>query len=92
MFMATAYPGTEIFKHPEVKKKLQENFGIVYDEENDPVCDDHLHYYVLELEDATKVMHDQKGRPLNFGKMSMDQFLLVREHVQSGQINKILDM
>lgn len=92
MFMATAYPGTEMFKHPEVKKKLQENFGIAYDGENNPVCDDHLHYYVLELDDATKVMHDQKGRPLNFGKMPMDQFLLAREHVQSGQIDKILDM
>lgn len=92
MFVATAYPGTEMFRHPEVRKTLNENFGIHYDKENNPICDENLHFYVLELDDATKVMHDQKGRPLNFGKMSMDAFLLAREYVHSGQIHKILDM
>ncbi|MBI4125625.1 MAG: radical SAM protein [Deltaproteobacteria bacterium] len=92
MFVATAYPGTEMFGHPAVKKQLHENFGIAYDEENNPICDENLHYYVLELDDATKVMHDQSGQPLNFGKMPMDQFLRAREHIASGQIYKILDM
>lgn len=92
LFVATAYPGTEMFKHPTCRKLLSENFGITYDDFGDPVCDDALHYYVAELDDATKVMHDQSGRPLNFGDMPMDQFLKVREHVDSGDLYKILEM
>lgn len=92
MFIATAYPGTEMFKHPAVRKTLTDNFGIRFDEWHDPVCDDNLHYYVLELDDATKVMQDQQGRPLYVGNMPMDQFMEAREYVDSGRIFKILDM
>ena len=92
MFVATAYPGTEMFKHPKVKSLLSENFGISFDDAGDPVCDDALHFYTTELDDATKVMHDQKGRPLNFGDMTEDQFLRAREFVNSDQLYKILDM
>lgn len=92
MFVATAYPGTEMFRHPKVQKILGENFGIKFDEKGDPIVDDNLHYYVLELDDATKVMHDQQGRPLNCGDLSEDQFLQAREYVDSDQLYKILEM
>ena len=68
-------------------------FILAFDEqEAEPVADQALRDYILELDDATKVMHNQDGRPLNFGAMPDEQFLEVREHVESGQIEKILDM
>ena len=36
------------------------------------ICDDKFHAYVLELDDATKVLNDKNGNPINFGDMSMD--------------------
>jgi len=46
----------------------------------------------LELDDATKVMHGSNGAPLNFGEMPDDVFLQAREYVNTGQIERILDM
>ena len=82
-----------MFKDPSCQNKMTDNFGITFDRSTgEPVADAALREYVLELDDATKVMHDQQGRPLNFGDIRMDQFLQVREHVESGQLYKILDM
>ena len=92
LFVATAYPGTAMFKDPRVKKLLGDNFGIKYDDADNPICDDALHYYVLELDDATKILHDQNGQPLNFSDMPMDTFLKTREYVENGKTEKILDM
>ena len=90
MFTATAYPGTAMWKM--VRSKLTEHFGISYDNKDNPICDDAFHNYVLELDDATKVLNDKDGNPVNFGAMPMDQFLEAREHIDNGEIEKILDM
>jgi hypothetical protein len=90
MFTATAYPGTKMWTM--VKPRLTEHFDITYDKMGDPVCDDAFHNYVLELDDATKVLDDKNGNPVNFGAMPMDDFLQAREHVDNNEIEKILDM
>lgn len=92
MFVATAYPGTAMFKHPKVRGLLHEHFGINFDEHGDPVPDEAYRSYILELDDATKVLHGTDGSPINFGDMSTDQFLEAREHVDKGQLSRILDM
>ena len=35
---------------------------------------------------------DKDGNPVNFGDMSMDQFLQAREHIDNDNIEKILEM
>lgn len=92
MFVATAYPGTAMFKDPAAKGLLSKTFGIAFGDDGEPVCDEALRRYVLELDDATKVMHNADGEPLNFGAMRMDQFLEARACVDGGQIEKILEM
>lgn len=92
MFVATAYPGTEMFKHPTVRRKLSETFGISFDSSGDPVCDDALLAYVLELDDATKVIQDGDGDVLNFGEMTDDKFMKAHEYAERGQTEKILEM
>lgn len=90
MFTATAYPGTKMWTM--VKPKLTEHFGITYDKMGEPVCDGAFHNYVLELDDATKVLNNKNGNPVNFGAMPMEDFLQAREHVDNNEIEKILDM
>lgn len=92
MFVATAYPGTEMFKDPACRQLLTDNFGISFLPNGEPVADEALREYVLELDDATKVMHGQDGRPLNFGAMPEAEFLEARHYVETGQIERILDM
>jgi hypothetical protein len=46
----------------------------------------------LELDDATKILNDKNGDPVNFGSMSMNQFLHAREYIDNDQIEKILEM
>ena len=60
--------------------------------DGEPVANEALRAYILELDDATKVMHGSDGAPLNFGEMPDDVFLQAREHVDTGQIERILDM
>jgi len=92
MFTVTAYPGTAMFKDTISKEMLTKNFGIRYDDNGEPICDDKFHTYVLELDDATKVLHNSDGEPLNFGAMSMENFLQAREYIDTDNIEKILDM
>lgn len=93
MFTATAYPGTAMFKDQESKVQLSENFGLSFNNiTGEPVVDDNFHRYVLELDDATKILHNKDGQPLNFSKMDMDTFLTARNHIDSGDIFKILEM
>ena len=92
MFTATAYPGTSMFKEPKVVKTLKENFNIIFDDNNDPICDDNFYFYVSELDDATKILNDKKGNPINFGDMPLDEFLKAREHIDNDEIEKILEM
>ena len=92
MFVATAYPGTAMFKDVACKQLLSYNFGISFHVDGEPVANEALRAYILELDDATKVMHGSDGAPLNFGEMPDDVFLQAREHVDTGQIERILDM
>jgi radical SAM superfamily enzyme YgiQ (UPF0313 family) len=92
MFTATAYPGTDLFTHPKVQAALTDSFGIAFDASGHPICDDALHYYVLELDDATKVLKNSRGEPLYYGDMDLEQFLEAREYVNRGETFKILDM
>ena len=90
MFTATAYPGTEMWK--VVRKDLKKHFDIEYDGLGDPICDDNFHNYVLELDDATKILNGKNGDPVNFGSMPMNQFLQVREYIDNDQLEKVLEM
>jgi len=92
MFVATAYPGTEMFRHPKVQRLISQHFGVHYQKNGIPVANDAFRAYLLELDDATKIMHGKDGVPLNFGEMSDEEFLQAREYVDSGQIERILDM
>jgi len=77
MFTATWYPGTEMLHHPKVTRMLHEVFGINFNPlTREPICDDNFHQYVLELDDATKLLHNPgTGEPLNFSDMTMEEFL-----------------
>ena len=90
MFTATAYPGTEMWK--VVRKQLTDNFNISFNKLGDPVCDEHFHKYVLELDDATKVLNNKNGDPVNFGEIPLDKFLQARHYIDDGNIEKILEM
>ncbi len=92
MFTATAYPGTDMFKDPQVQKLLKDNFGLTFDEGGTPVCDDAMEWYVQELDDATKVLHSKDGAPLNFSAMSEDVFLEARAHIDTGDLDRVLEM
>ncbi len=73
MFVATAYPGTVFFE--EVKEKIISAYGS-------------LESYVLELDDATKVLeHDDVI--LNFSDMTDMEFLECRTYVEDGSLEKI---
>jgi radical SAM superfamily enzyme YgiQ (UPF0313 family) len=92
LFVATAYPGTELFKHEVVREKLTQTFGINFDRRTGaPIPDESLRTYVNELDDASKVLVGDSGT-LNYGEMEMDQFLEARKYIDSGEIEKILEM
>jgi radical SAM superfamily enzyme YgiQ (UPF0313 family) len=90
MFTATAYPGTAMWK--VVAPGLKKHFEIAFDKYGDPICDDNFHRYVLELDDATKVLNNEDGDPVNFGDIRTDTFLRAREYADNGQIEKILEL
>jgi hypothetical protein len=90
MFTATAYPGTTMWK--VVRPQLEKHFNINSNVMGEPICDESFHNYVLELDDATKVLNGIHNEPVNFGDMSVDKFLQAREYIDSDKIEKILDM
>ena len=92
IFTATAYPGTVMFKEPSVINSLSKNFGINFDSESNPIADQAFKNYVLELDDATKVLHNKKGEPLNFSSMPTDLFAEARELIDQDKLEKILDL
>ncbi len=94
MFTATWYPGTEMGKRPKVQSILHEAFGINFNKATgEPVCDENLRRYILELGDATKILKNPKnGEPLNYSDMPTDVFLKARNYIDSGEIYKILEM
>jgi len=92
MFTATAYPGTALFKEPVVKEALSEKFKISFDKNGDPEFDDAFKHYVMQLDDATKILKNQKDESLNFSDIPLEQFLEARSLVDNGQLEKIMDM
>jgi hypothetical protein len=92
MFTATAYPGTEMFKHPHVQNKLSKVFGLKFDSYGKPQVSQSFKHYVLELNDATKMLTGADDEPLNFGSMPDTQFVEVRNMIDSGNIFNILDI
>lgn len=73
MFVATAYPGTQFFT--EVQDKILAVYG-------------DLERYVLDLDDATKVL-EHEGRLLNFSAMSDVDFQKCRSYIENGELERI---
>ena len=93
IFIATAYPGTDMFNHHKVKEVLSKRFLLSFDSvSGDVIPDNNLKKYVENLNDASDVLYDEKGDPLYYGNMSEEQFADVRGHIDSKEIFKILDM
>ena len=93
VFIATAYPGTEMFKHPKVREALSKRFNLSFnDTDGSLIPDNNLQSYVESLNDASDVLYDETGEPLYYGNMSDEQFSDVRNYIDSGNIFKILDM
>ena len=94
MFTATWYPGTEMGRQPKVQKILHKVFGITFNQlTGEPVCDENLRRYILELDDATKLLCNPKtGEPLNYSEMPTKEFVKARSYIDSGEIYKILEM
>ena len=92
MFTATWYPGTAMLNHPKVRATLSNVFGITFDASDRPVCDEFIHNYILELDDATKLLRDPRtGDPLNYSDIPTEQFLRVRDLVDTDKTFDILD-
>ncbi len=93
VFTATAYPGTEMFKHPKVIEQLQSVFGLTFDPKtNIPITNDNYKKYVLELNDANKLLYADNGRPLNYSAMPDDQFIEVRDMLDTDRIFEVLEL
>ncbi|MDO8443529.1 MAG: radical SAM protein [Candidatus Azambacteria bacterium] len=94
MFTATWYPGTEMGRQPKVQKILHRVFGINFNQiTGEPVCDENLRRYILELDDATKLLKNPKtGESLNYSEMPAKVFAKARDYIDSGELYKILKM
>ncbi|EFO29542.1 putative Fe-S oxidoreductase [Roseibium sp. TrichSKD4] len=91
VFTATAYPGTEMFRHEKVREVLSDVFSLRFDPNTkQPVMDENFKTYVLELNDATKMITNQSGRPLNFSNIPDDQFVEIRNKLDSGDLDAVL--
>ncbi|MBD8892826.1 B12-binding domain-containing radical SAM protein [Roseibium litorale] len=92
VFTATAYPGTEMFQHPKVIEDLERVFGLrFYPDTRQPVVDENFRKYVLELNDATKMITNNDGRPLNYSAIPDDQFVEVRALLDARKLDQVLD-
>ena len=90
MFTATAYPGTELWN--DVRSQLRKCFNISFDKYGEPVCDKTFRDYVLKLDDATKVLNDKNGNPVNYSEMNQDAFITARNYIDNNEPEKILSM
>ena len=77
---------------PDVKEKLSNVFGLNFDSASKPICDENFRKYIKGLDDATKVLVDESGNPLNYGEMNDNTFLKAREYLDNNQLEKILEM
>ncbi len=92
MFVATAYPGTAMFREPRVQNILSRRFGLSFGQDDQPLPNEALKSYIEELADATKVLTAQDGSPVNYSEMPDDQFLTVRQSLEEGHLDKVLDL
>lgn len=91
MFVATAYPGTAMFRRAKVQKVLAERFGLRFAGKN-VVPDDNFRRYVEALEDASKVITGPDGRIVNYSDMDDDQFTQARSLIEAGQLFRVLNL
>lgn len=87
IFVATAYPGTEMFNDSNVQTILHKAFNITAG-----IFNKQLHDYVLGLEDASKLMKNLWGDIINYSAMNDRQFLQAKNYIDEGNIYKILNM
>jgi radical SAM superfamily enzyme YgiQ (UPF0313 family) len=94
MFVATWYPGTEMSRNPKVMLMLNSVFGIKFDPRTkEPICDESFERYILELDDATKMMQNPvTGQPLNYSDMPTDIFTRAKDLIDSGKTLDILEI
>ena len=72
LFVASAYPGTEMFKHPLVQENLKNTFGLNFNRKtNEAIPNEKFKHYVESLDDATKVLEGEGGT-LYYGEMDID--------------------
>ena len=74
MFVATAYPGTKLFD--QVKGQIQK----IYPE---------LKEYVLDLDDATKLLGSKSGI-LNYSEIPDEQFIALKQIVEEGRLEEVI--
>ena len=91
LFVATAYPGTEMFKEKTVQEKLSKGFGITF-VNNKPVCDSNLERYVEQLNDATDIIYTDDGGLLQYSNISDQMFMEIRDRIENNDIFSILDL
>ena len=91
MFVATAYPGTEMFKDPIVKNALTKGFDITY-VDGKPIFDENLECYVEQLNDATDLIWRKDGGLLQYSLMPDSLFLEIRDIINNGNLFDILDL
>ena len=99
MFTMTWYPGVTLINNDKVRNELSRVFGLHFQPavpnisgvEWDPVIDRAFYKYLINLDDATKVLENE-GEPLNFSDIPNDTFMRVREYVDSGETLRIFDM
>ena len=91
MFVATAYPGTEMFKDPIVKNALTKGFDIKY-VDGKPIFDENLECYVEQLNDATDLIWRKDGGLLQYSLMPDSLFLEIRDIINNGNLFDILDL
>jgi radical SAM superfamily enzyme YgiQ (UPF0313 family) len=91
LFVATAYPGTDMFKEKRVQEKLIKGFGITF-VNNTPVCDSNLERYVEQLNDATDIIYTDDGGLLQYSDISDQMFMEIRDRIENNDIFSILDL
>ena len=89
-FTSTYYPGTEMGRHPKVQMRLAEGFDINFGADGNPICDDALLEYVLQLDDADKVLVDKKGNDVFYSDMTAAQFKQCSELIDAGDLEGVM--
>lgn len=98
MFTNTYYPGTEISKYEKVRTELTKAFNLNWRATGnprspyEPIWDENARTWLLEMDDATKLLRGRNGKPVNFSEMPDSVAIQAREYADSGQTDRILEM